>query len=51
VPVGAVLVRDGAIIGEGWNQSDLAGSDPTAHAEIAALRAGSCGESAITAWR
>src|SRR5580765_1262910 len=37
VPVGAVLVRDGAIIGEGWNRS-ISGNDATAHAEIVALR-------------
>ena len=37
VPVGAVVVRDGAIIGEGHNRP-IAGHDPTAHAEIAALR-------------
>ncbi len=37
VPVGAVLVRDGEIIGEGWNQP-IGIHDPTAHAEIAALR-------------
>ncbi len=37
VPVGAVLVRDGDIIGEGWNRNIIL-SDPTAHAEIAALR-------------
>ena len=37
VPVGAVVVRDGAIIGRGGNAPILA-SDPTAHAEIAALR-------------
>jgi tRNA(adenine34) deaminase len=40
VPVGAVVVRDGAIIGEGWNRP-IAASDPTAHAEIQALRAAS----------
>ena len=39
VPVGAVLVKDGQVIGEGWNRP-IAGHDPTAHAEIAALRAG-----------
>ncbi|MCC6208355.1 MAG: tRNA adenosine(34) deaminase TadA [Gammaproteobacteria bacterium] len=39
VPVGAVLVKDGAIIGEGWNHP-VSGHDPTAHAEIGALRAG-----------
>ena len=37
VPVGAVLVRDGQIIGEGWNQP-VGLHDPTAHAEIVALR-------------
>jgi len=37
VPVGAVLVRDGRIIGEGWNRN-IAASDPTAHAEVLALR-------------
>ena len=38
VPVGAVIVSDGAIVGEGWNQS-ISGNDPSAHAEIMALRA------------
>lgn len=38
VPVGAVLVREDEILGEGWNQP-IGGSDPTAHAEIIALRA------------
>ena len=38
VPVGAVLVADDAIAGEGWNRP-VAAHDPTAHAEIAALRA------------
>ena len=37
VPVGAVLVRDGEIIGEGYNRP-IGASDPTAHAEILALR-------------
>jgi len=37
VPVGAVVVKDGAIIGRGYNQP-ISGSDPTAHAEIMALR-------------
>lgn len=37
VPVGAVLVRDGVLIGEGWNQV-ISASDPTAHAEVVALR-------------
>ena len=35
VPVGAVVVRDGAIIGRGHNRKDL---DPTEHAEIVAIR-------------
>ncbi len=38
VPVGAVVVRDGQVIGSGRN-SPLACSDPTAHAEVMALRA------------
>lgn len=38
VPVGAVLVRDGVVLGEGYNRP-IAGHDPTAHAEICALRA------------
>lgn len=37
VPVGAVIVRDGEILGEGWN-CPISGSDPTAHAEIVAIR-------------
>jgi tRNA(adenine34) deaminase len=38
VPVGAVVVKDGAIVGEGWNRP-ISTNDPTAHAEIVALRA------------
>jgi len=37
VPVGAVLVRDGEIIGEGWNRP-IASHDASAHAEIQAIR-------------
>ncbi|HEX2649281.1 MAG TPA: tRNA adenosine(34) deaminase TadA [Burkholderiales bacterium] len=37
VPVGAVVVMDGRIVGEGWNRP-IAAADPTAHAEIQALR-------------
>ena len=38
VPVGAVVVREGAALGEGFNRP-IASHDPTAHAEIDALRA------------
>jgi tRNA(adenine34) deaminase len=38
VPVGCVIVRNGELIGEGWNRP-IGSSDPTAHAEIVALRA------------
>jgi len=41
VPVGAVLTFQDDIIGEGWNQPITLG-DPTAHAEIQALREGAC---------
>jgi len=37
VPVGAVLVRDDELLGEGWNQV-ISAQDPSAHAEIVALR-------------
>lgn len=37
VPVGALVVRGGEVIGEGYNQV-ISASDPTAHAEIVALR-------------
>lgn len=37
MPVGAVLVRDGDLIGEGWN-CPLGTNDPSAHAEIRTLR-------------
>jgi tRNA(adenine34) deaminase len=37
VPVGAVVVHAGQIVGRGWNRN-LTDSDPTAHAEIIALR-------------
>jgi tRNA(Arg) A34 adenosine deaminase TadA len=38
VPIGCVIVRDGAIIGEGANEV-AADNDPTAHAEVVAIRA------------
>jgi tRNA(adenine34) deaminase len=37
VPVGAVVVCEGNIVGRGWNQV-VSASDPTAHAEIVAMR-------------
>jgi len=37
VPVGAVVVLDGEIVGRGWNQP-IGRHDPTAHAEVMALR-------------
>jgi len=37
VPVGAIVVRDGVVIGRGGN-APIAGNDPTAHAEMTALR-------------
>ena len=38
VPIGAVVVFQEAILGEGWNRP-IAATDPTAHAEIQAIRA------------
>jgi len=38
VPIGALVVLDDQIIGEGWNRP-IAAHDPTAHAEIQAMRA------------
>ena len=38
VPVGAVVVLDEKIVGEGWNRP-ISASDPSAHAEIQAMRA------------
>jgi tRNA(adenine34) deaminase len=37
VPVGAVVVKDGEIVGRGYNHP-ISGRDPTAHAEIIAVR-------------
>ena len=37
VPVGAVVVKDGAVVGRGYNRP-VSGNDPTAHAEVMALR-------------
>ena len=38
VPVGAVLVKDDAVVATGWNHP-IGAHDPTAHAEIVAMRA------------
>jgi len=47
VPIGAVVVRDGEVIGAGHNERELR-QDPTAHAEILALREAS---RALGTWR
>ena len=47
VPVGAVVVREGAVIARAWNQVELL-KDATAHAEMIALTAG---EAAVGDWR
>ena len=43
VPVGALMVRKGELIAEGWNQPVMS-HDPTAHAEVLALRAAGIAE-------
>jgi tRNA(adenine34) deaminase len=43
VPVGAVVVKDGRCIGRGYNRP-ITGNDPTAHAEIVALREAAAAE-------
>jgi tRNA(adenine34) deaminase len=47
VPIGAVIVRDGEVIGAGGNERELR-SDPTAHAEMIALREAA---RALGSWR
>jgi tRNA(adenine34) deaminase len=37
IPVGAILIKDNKVVGEGWNQS-IGLSDPSAHAEMLAIR-------------
>ena len=48
-PFGAVIVKDGKIIGEGWNQVTST-NDPSAHAEVTAIRA-ACKNISATKWR
>lgn len=43
VPVGAIIVRDGKVLGEGWN-CPIGEHDPTNHAEIVALRKAATGQ-------
>jgi tRNA(adenine34) deaminase len=47
VPIGAVVVRDGAVLGAGHNEREVR-QDPTAHAELLALRAAA---RAVGGWR
>ena len=47
VPIGAVVVHDGEVIGAGHNERELR-QDPTAHAEVLALRAAAA---AVGSWR
>ena len=47
VPIGAVIVRDGEVVGTGHNERELR-QDPTAHAEVLALREAS---RAVGSWR
>ncbi|MDX6650024.1 MAG: tRNA(adenine34) deaminase [Solirubrobacteraceae bacterium] len=47
VPIGAVVVHEGEVIGAGANERELRG-DPTAHAEVLALREAS---SRLETWR
>ena len=47
VPIGAVVVRDGEVIGAGHNEREVR-QDPTAHAEMLALRAAA---TAVGSWR
>jgi tRNA(adenine34) deaminase len=47
VPIGAVVVHEGRVIGEGWNQRELL-KDPTAHAEMIAITQAA---QALGSWR
>jgi len=50
VPVGAVVVREGAVVGSGFN-SPIGRHDPSAHAEMLALRAAAAKERPLAARR
>ncbi len=50
VPVGAVVVRDGRVIGRGHNQRERL-SDPTAHAEMIAITAAAASAESAESWR
>ena len=47
VPIGAVVIRDGAVVGSGYNLRET-GHDPTAHAELVAVRKAA---KKLAAWR
>lgn len=47
VPVGCVVVRDGVVVGRGWNQREAHG-DALAHAEVQAIREACC---TVGSWR
>ena len=47
VPVGALLVKDGAVLATGWNKRE-ATQDPTAHAELLAIRSAA---TTLESWR
>ena len=47
IPVGCVVVKDGQVIGQGYNRR-VAGADATAHAELEAIRA-ACAQ--VGSWR
>ena len=47
VPVGALLVKDGAVLATGWNKRE-ATQDPTAHAELLAIRSAA---KTLESWR
>lgn len=51
VPVGALVVSQaGVVLGEGWNEREVEG-DPTAHAEVVAIRAAAAASADRGSWR